>query len=114
MTLRETRDWLDDREFFYDPERAVRFSVNGGLYVPDGATVPAEGPVVVRLKPAGRRKFVFSLKFEANPVIEADSLEEARAEAFRRMELVSVRDRNGDEDGEYVEQEPMYLEEVTE
>lgn len=36
------------------------------------------------------RKFVFSLKFEAKPEIEAETLEEAEAKARKMMEGVKV------------------------
>lgn len=75
------------------------------------------------------RKFIFSLKFEANPEIEAENLEEAEAKAWEMMKDVRVvrsgtqqiRGRNGStigvcsvqEDAEdYVAQEPYFLEEV--
>jgi len=74
-------------------------------------------------------KYLFSLKFEANPIIEAESVEDAEAKAFEMMEKVKVmragdeiiRDQWGNavgcqrglvEAGEYVPQEPYFLEEV--
>ena len=75
------------------------------------------------------RKFTFSLKFEANPVIEAENLEEAEAKAWEMMKGVKVvRDiqqpvregrgqtigvRHVQEDAVgYVQLEPCCLEEV--
>jgi len=75
------------------------------------------------------KKYMFSLKFEANPIIEADSVKDAEAKAFKMMEDVkvirnvmqTVRDQWGngigvrhvtEEANEYVPQEPYFLEEV--
>lgn len=75
------------------------------------------------------KKYMFSLRIEANPIIEADSVEDAEAKAFKMMEGVKVvRDveqpvcdqwGNGvgvrhvtEEASEYVPQEPYFLEEV--
>ena len=77
------------------------------------------------------RRFIFSLKFEANPEIEAETLEEAEAKAWEMMKGVKVvrdveqpvRDgrgnmigvRNVQEDADdYEQMEPYYLEEVKE
>lgn len=77
------------------------------------------------------RKFIFSLKFEANPEIEAETLEEAEAKAWKMMEGVKVvrdvehpvRDGRGNAIGvrhvqedadDYEQMEPYYLEEVKE
>ena len=77
------------------------------------------------------RKFIFSLKFEANPEIEAESLEEAEAKAWEMMKGVKavrdveqpVRDGRGNTIGvrhvqedadDYEQMEPYYLEEVKE
>lgn len=75
------------------------------------------------------KKYMFSLRIEANPIIEADSVEDAEAKAFKMMEGVKVvrdveeqvRDQWGngagvrhvtEEASEYVPQEPYFLEEV--
>lgn len=77
------------------------------------------------------RKFIFSLKFEANPEIEAETLEEAEAKAWEMMKGVKVvrnveqlvRDGHGNTIGvhhvqedvdDYEQMEPYYLEEVKE
>ena len=59
------------------------------------------------------RKYMFSLKFEANPVIEATSFEEAEQKAFELMKhraVVDICTGSGDEG--FVAQEPYLLEEV--
>lgn len=77
------------------------------------------------------RRFIFSLKFEANPEIEAETLEEAEAKAWEMMKGVKVvrdveqpvRDGRGNTIGvrhvqedvdDYEQMEPYYLEEVKE
>lgn len=77
------------------------------------------------------RRFIFSLKFEANPEIEAENLEEAEAKAWEMMKGVKVvrdveqpvRDGRGSTIGvrhvqedadDYEQMEPYYLEEVKE
>ena len=61
------------------------------------------------------RKYRFSLKFEANPVIEAESLEEAERKAYDMISQRQVVDPDtGAVDESYVEQEPCFLEEVEE
>jgi hypothetical protein len=75
------------------------------------------------------KNYMFSLKFEANPIIEAESVEDAEAKAFEMMKEAKVvrdvsqpvRDQWGNGIGvrhvtvdasEYVPQEPYFLEEV--
>lgn len=77
------------------------------------------------------RRFIFSLKFEANPEIEAETLEEAETKAWEMMKGVKVvrdveqpvRDERGNTIGvrhvqedadDYEQMEPYYLEEVKE
>ena len=77
------------------------------------------------------RKFIFSLKFEANPEIEAETFKEAADKAWEMTKGVKVvRDverpvmdgrgatvgvRHVQEDADdYVQMEPYYLEEVKE
>lgn len=75
------------------------------------------------------RRFIFSLKFEANPEIEAETLEEAEDKAWEMMKGVKVvrdveqpvKDGRGNTIGvryvqedadDYEQMEPYYLEEV--
>lgn len=64
------------------------------------------------------KKFMFSLKFEANPVIEAEDLDKAEEKAFEMMrnaKVVKERGPGAYEDlPEYWAQEPYFLEEVEE
>ena len=81
-----------------------------------GTTVPQDGgDAVMELKASPTRKYMFSLKFEANPVIEAHTVEEAEAKAYEWMRRRAVVDTcTGDGDEGYVPQEPYFLEEVKE
>jgi hypothetical protein len=137
MTVSDLIQYFGDGDMFPDPKQDVKFT-----FCPDGATplamldirsttVPEEGEAVVELKPAPKKRFMFSLKFEANPVIEATSVEEAEAKAYEMMKEVQVvRDIKStvvNEDGaemglrrttkpadDFVAQEPYMLEEVKE
>lgn len=121
MTVSELIQYFGDGDMFPNPKQEVKF-----MLCPEGATpsvkldiqsttVPEEGEVVVELKPAPKRKFMFSLKFEANPVIEAESPGEAKAKAYEWMRHRAVVDTcTGDGDEDYEAQEPDLLEEVKE
>lgn len=126
MTASELARYFSDRKFFTDPDQEVRFVLSPedvpiekgtGLEM-RGSTVPEWGEAVVAFRPAPARKYKLSLRFEANPVIEARSLEEAEETARNMMRSVSVvrRFRNGlfEEHPEYVAQEPYFLEVVKE
>jgi len=121
MTVSELIQYFGDGDMFPNPKQEVKF-----VFSPDGelpskkldissTTVPNEGEAVVELKPAPKKKFMFSLKFEANPVIEAESFEEAEAEAYKMLDgLAVVRfidDQATHTHDEFVAQEPVKLEE---
>lgn len=118
MTVRDVICEFCDSQLYPDMEQEVRFAC--GDLVFDGfagAEIPEKGPAVVKLRPAARpRRFMFSLKFEANPVIEAVSVEEAEKKAYEMMQGVAVT--KVDHDGEhfvqddYVAKEPCFLKEV--
>ena len=117
MTVREWADYFADREFFPDPGQPVRLVLDSGVRVElKGTTVPQDGgAAVMELKASPMRKYMFSLKFEANPVIEAHTVEEAEAKACEWMRHRAVVDTcTGDGDESYVAQEPYFLEEVKE
>ena len=119
MTVSELIQYFGDGDMFPNPKQEVKFTL-----CPDGAkpsvkldilstTVPEKGEVVVKLEPAPKKKFVFSLKFEANPEIEAETLEEAEKLAAALMDHRAVVDTcTGDGDDDFVAQEPCLLEEV--
>lgn len=51
MTIDNMREYLDDKEFFYDGKRSVVFDTGDGrTYTLLGTEVPKKGPVVFRLK----------------------------------------------------------------
>ena len=116
MTVKEMEAYFADREFFPNPDQQVQFELDNGVRVELGGTmVPEKGVATVRLRNARTRKFMFSLKFEANPVIEAHTVEEAEAKAYEWMRHRAVVDTcTGDCDEDYVAQEPYFLEEVKE
>ncbi len=123
MTVDEIRRYFSDRSFLPDPDQEVQFVLadedvpieKGQRLEMRGTTVPEKGKVVVALRPARKFKYMFSLKFEANPVIEAYTLEEAEAKASEWMRHRAVVDTcTGDGDEDYVAQEPYFLEEVKE
>lgn len=123
MTVSELARYFSDRKFFADPDQEVRFVLSpkgvplekGTRLEMRGSVVPERGEAVVAFRPAPTRKYMFSLKFEANPVIEAQTLEDAEKKAFeltRHRAVVDICTGDGDED--YVAQEPCFLEEVKE
>lgn len=126
MTVREWAEYFADREFFPNPDQEVRFALSpegvplekGMKLEKRGSTVPERGEAVVALYPAPKRKYMFSLKFEANPVIEAHTLEEAEKIAYEMMRGVGVTRQatSGifEDVPEYEAQEPYFLEEVKE
>lgn len=123
MTVKELEEYFGDRKFFPDPNQEVRFSLTPyGTPKEEeqtlemcGSTVPEANPAVIVLRPLPIRKYMFSLKFEANPVIEAHTVEEAEAKAYEWMRHRAVVDTcTGDGDESYVAQEPYFLEEVKE
>ena len=124
MTAIELARYFSDRTFFTDPDQEVRFVLapddvpfeKGTKLEMRGSTVPKRGEAVVALRPAPKRKYMFSLKFEANPVIEAVSVEEAEKKAYEMMRGVGVTRQSTsgifEDMPEYVAQEPYFLEEV--
>ena len=132
MTTNELAEYFSDREFFTNPDQEVRFVLSpegvplekGTRLEMRGSVVPGVGeavvafrpaPMMIKLKAPPMRKFMFSLKFEANPVIEAHTVEEAEAKAYEWMRHRAVVDTcTGDGDEGYVAQEPYFLEEVKE
>ena len=123
MTASELARYFSDRKFFVNPDQEVKFVLSpediplekGTKLEMRGSTVPERGAAVVAFRPAPMRKYMFSLKFEANPVIEAQTLEDAEAKAFEWMRHRAVVDTcTGDGDEDYVAQEPYFLEEVKE
>lgn len=123
MTVDAIKRYFSDRGFLPNPDQEVRFVLAddgtpieaGQRLEMRGTTVPETGDVVVALRPATKRKFMFSLKFESNPVIEAHTLEEAEKLAYEWMRHRAVVDTcTGDGDPDYVAQEPYFLEEVKE
>ena len=125
MTVSELIQYFGDGDMFPNPKQEVKFTL-----CPDGAkpsvkldilstTVPEKGEVVVKLEPAPKKKFVFSLKFEANPEIEAETLAEAEVKAIEMMRGLVVGRWEVDkkvfaEDDNFVAQEPYFLEEAKE
>lgn len=123
MTASELTRYFSDRKFFADPDQEVRFVLSpedvplekGTRLEMRGSVVPERGEAVVAFRSAPMRKYMFSLKFEANPVIEARTVEEAEAKAYEWMRHRAVVDVcTGDGDEGYVAQEPYFLEEVKE
>ena len=117
MTVREWASYFADREFFPNPDQPVRLVLDSGVRVElKGTMVPQDGgDAVMELKASPMRKYMFSLKFEANPVIEAHTVEEAEKKAYELMQHRAVVDIcTGDGDEGYVAQEPYFLEEVKE
>lgn len=120
MTVREWANYFADREIFPNPDQHVRLVLDSGVRVElKGTTVPQDGgAAVMELKASPMRKYMFSLEFEANPVIEAHTVEEAEAKAYEMMRGVGVTRQatSGifEDMPEYVAQEPYFLEEVKE
>lgn len=124
MTVSDLIRYFGDGDMFPDPKQEVKFTL-----CPDGAspsamldirstTVPEEGDAVVELRPAQKKKFRFSLKFEASPVIEAHTAEEAAEKACDMMRGVSIMRRATagllGEDPKFEALPPCFLEEVEE
>lgn len=123
MTASELAKYFASRAYFVDPDQEVKFVLSpddvplekGAVLEIRGSVVPESGKAVVAFRPAPVRKYRFSLRFEANPVIEARSLEEAERLAAALMNHRVVVDTcTGDGDGGYEAQEPCFMEEVKE
>lgn len=126
MTVSELARYFSDRKFFTNPDQEVRFVLSpediplekGTVLEMRGSTVPERGDAVVAFRLAPVKKYRLSLRFEANPVIEARSLEEAEEKARNMMRSVSVMRRVAaglyEEHPDYEAQEPWFLEEVKE
>lgn len=115
MTVRDVICEFCDTQSYPDMNQEVKFAYGDLVFDGiSGAEIPEKGPAVVRLRPAARpRRFMFSLKFEANPVIEAPTVEEAEKKAYEWMRHRAVVDTcTGSGDESYVAQEPYFLEEV--
>ena len=121
MTASELAKYFASRAYFVDPDQEVRFVLSpdgvplekGDALEIRGSVVPERGEAVVAFRPAPARKYRFALRFEANPVIEARSLEEAKKLAAALMNHRAVIDTcTGDGDGGYEAQEPRFMEEV--
>ena len=113
MTVKDIADYWKDREFLPREDQKVVFKLGDVLLEVKGTTVPDKGPVFVEMGVVPTKKFMFSLKFEANPVIEAPTVEEAEKKAYEWMRHRAVVDTcTGSGDESYVAQEPYFLEEV--
>ncbi len=117
MTVREWADYFADREFFPNPDQVVRLVLDSGVRVElKGTTVPQDGGgAVMELKASPMRKYMFSLKFEANSVIVAHTVEEAEKIAYEKIQGAAVMKEIGGlarKLDDYVAQEPYFLEEV--
>ena len=123
MTVREWADYFADRKFFSNPDQEVRIVLSqenvplekGTRLEMCASVAPEVGEAVIAFRSARKRKrkYMFSLEFEAKHVIEAENLEEAEKKASELMlhrAVVDTCTRCGDED--YVAQEPYFLEEV--
>lgn len=123
MTAQQLADYFSNRLLFRDPDQEVQFRLSpdsvdlgaGENLEIRGSLVPQQGPACVALRKSKTRKYKFSLKFEANPVIEAESLEKAKDEAFAMIRDRVVRSVSDDlDDDSYVAQEPYLMEGVEE
>lgn len=126
MTVEDMVKHLSDRGYFPDPKQEVRFALSpdnvplerGARLEMRGTVVPERGAITVALRPAAMRKWKFSLRFEANPVIEAPTAKEAEAKAYEMLRNVAVtkvyRDGEHFVQKDYAAQEPCLLEEVEE
>ena len=123
MTVRELIRYFSDKEFFTNMDQEVRFVLTddgvplttGKRLEIRGSQVPEHGDAIVAFRPLPLKKFMFSLKFEANPVIEAQTREEAEVKANEMMSHVGVKYLDMDiTDESFIKREPMYLEEVEE
>lgn len=50
MTVYDAREWLNNKEFFYDEEREIRCIFNGKVVEVGRSVVPDEGPVVLEMR----------------------------------------------------------------
>lgn len=123
MTASELAKYFASRAYFMDPDQEVRFVLSpdgvplekGDALEIRGSVVPERGEAVVAFRPAPARKYRFALRFEATPVIEARSLEEAERKASDMMRECTVYNHVvGRDSDEYDAQEPCLLEEVKE
>lgn len=123
MTASELAKYFASRAYFMDPDQEVKFVLSpddvplekGAVLEIRGSVVPESGEAVVAFRPAPVRKYRFSLRFEATPVIEARSLEEAERKAYDMMRECTVHNHViGRDSDEYDAQEPCLLEEVKE
>ena len=123
MTANELAAYFSNRNLFPYPNQGVRFVLSredcplgqGTRLEIHGSVGPESGEAIVAFRTAPVRKYRFSLKFEANPVIEAESLDEAERKAYDMIVRRDVVDPDtGAVDESYVEQEPRFLEEVEE
>ena len=123
MKAYELAKYFADREFFTDPDQEVRFVLSpdgvplekGAVLEIRGSVAPESGKAVVAFRQAPARKYRFALRFEATPVIEARSLEEAERKARDMMREHTVYNHViGRDSDEYDAQEPCLLEEVEE
>lgn len=107
MTVKEMEAYFADREFFPDPDQQVQLELDNGVRIElSGTMVPEKGVATVRLRKAPPKKtFLFSLTFEANPEIEADTFEDAEQRAYAMLDAAFVSDDS------FVAQEPRLLEE---
>lgn len=98
MTVSELTKYFSDRTFFKDPDQEVEFVLSpddiplekGRMLELRGSVGPPEGTVTVALQPVKTHRYRFSLIFEANPVIKAESVEEAKEKAREMMRGVGV------------------------
>ena len=124
MTARELAKYFASRAYFMDPDQEVRFVLSSKDDPPfeegtrielAGSTVPERGEAVVAFRQAPARKYRFALRFEATPVIEARSLEEAERKARDMMRECTVYNHViGRDSDEFDAQEPCLLEEAKE
>lgn len=125
MTVGELEKYFSDRTFFKDPDQEVKFVLSpadvpfeyqeGTTLELHGSTVPGEGTATVAFRPAPPRKYTFRLAFEAVVDFEAQTLEEASAEAKKAMVNVGViRFDTRASDMRFVRKDPSLLEEAEE
>lgn len=123
MTVGELEKYFSDRTFFNDPDQEVKFVLSpdgvplekGDALEIRGSVVPKSGKATVAFRPAPPRKYTFRLAFEAVVDFEAQTLEEASAEAKKAMVDVGViRFDTRASDMRFVRQDPSLLEETEE
>lgn len=119
MTASELAEYFSDTSLFANPGQEVRFvlspkdvSIEKGTRLEmRGSTVPERGEAVVAFRPV--RRYRFALKFGYSPVVEAESLEEAKEKALDMMcGRKVVNALTGGDDRDYEAQEPRLLGEV--